>query len=109
MLARVAMERGDSERAYMELVRAQRHAPDDQDVLYYLAIVSGDLARATFDALYKLAPDSARVHQLMGESFEAQDLKAEAETEYEAALRTDANLVDALLAPGQVEAHPPRL
>jgi len=97
------MERGDSERAYVELVEAQRHAPDDQDVLYYLAIVSGDLARATFDALYKLAPDSARVHQLMAESFEAQDLKAEAETEYEAAVRADPNLVDALLALGKLK------
>jgi tetratricopeptide (TPR) repeat protein len=97
VLARVAIERGDGEGAYSELRRAQRQAPDHPDVLYYLALVSGDLAHAAFDALYALGPDSARVHQLMAESLEAQEKRAEAETEYEAALRADPALVDALL------------
>jgi tetratricopeptide (TPR) repeat protein len=89
VMARVAMERGDTQGACDELLRAQRHAPNDPDVLYYLAIVSSHLARTTFDALYKLAPDSARVHQLMAESLAAQEKNAEAATEYEAALRAD--------------------
>jgi tetratricopeptide (TPR) repeat protein len=103
VLARVAIERGDAEGAYTELRRAQRQAPDDPDVLYYLALVSGDLARGAFDALYALAPDSARVHQLMAESLEAQEKHAEAETEYEAALRADPTLVDALLGLGRLK------
>jgi tetratricopeptide (TPR) repeat protein len=97
VLVRVAIERGDAEAAYAELRRAQRQVPDDPDVLYYLALVAGDLARTAFDGLYALAPESARVHQLMAESFEAQDKKAEAEAEYEAALRADPMLLDALL------------
>jgi tetratricopeptide (TPR) repeat protein len=103
VIARVAIERGDTEKAFSELLRAQRDAPDDADVLYYLAIVSGDLARSAFDALYKLAPDSARVHQLMAESLEAQDKRAEAATEYEAALRADPQLLDALLGLGKLK------
>jgi tetratricopeptide (TPR) repeat protein len=97
VLARVAMERGDAEGAFAELRQARQRTPDDPDVLYYLAIVSGDLARGAFDALYQLAPESAPVHLLMAESFESQDKRAEAESEYNAALQADPNLVDALL------------
>jgi tetratricopeptide (TPR) repeat protein len=103
VMARVAMERGDTQGACDELLRAQRHAPNDPDVLYYLAIVSSDLARTTFDALYKLAPDSARVHQLMAESLEAQEKRAEAATEYESALREDPHLLEALLGLGKLK------
>jgi tetratricopeptide (TPR) repeat protein len=103
VLARVAIERGDAETAYTELRRAQRQGPDDPDVLYYLALVSGDLARTTFEALYTLAPESARVHQLMAESLEAQEKRADAEAEYEAALKADPMLVDALLGLGKLK------
>ncbi len=103
VMVRVAMERGDIEEAYSQLLRARRHAPDSPDVLYYLGIVSADLARSAFDALYKVAPDSARVHQLMAESFEAQDKGAEAIAEYEAALRADPHLLDALLGLGKLK------
>ena len=50
VMVRVAMERGDMEEAYSQLLRARRHAPDSPDVLYYLGIVSADLARSAFDA-----------------------------------------------------------
>jgi tetratricopeptide (TPR) repeat protein len=103
VLARVAIERGDAEAAYTELRRAQRQAPDDPDVLYYLALVSGDLARTTFEALYTLAPESARVRQLMAEALEAQEKRADAEAEYEAALKADPSLVDALLGLGKLK------
>jgi tetratricopeptide (TPR) repeat protein len=103
VMVRVAMERGDMEEAYNQLLRARRHAPDSPDVLYYLGIVSADLARSAFDALYKVAPDSARVHQLMAESLEAQDKGAEAIAEYEAALRVDPHLLDALLGLGKLK------
>jgi tetratricopeptide (TPR) repeat protein len=103
VLARVAIERGDADAAYAELRRAQRQAPDDPDVLYYLALVSGDLARTTFEALYTLAPESARVHQLMAEALEAQEKRADAEAEYEAALKADPSLVDALLGLGKLK------
>jgi tetratricopeptide (TPR) repeat protein len=103
VMVRVALERGNTEAAYAELLRAQRHAPRDPDVLYYLAMVSADLARTTFAALYTLAPDSARVHQLMAESLEAQDKGEEAIAEYEAALRADPHLLDALLALGKLK------
>ena len=103
VLARVAIERGDAEAAYAELRHAQRQTPDDPDVLYYLALVSGDLARTTFEALYALAPESARVHQLMAQSLEAQGKRAEAEAEYEAALKAEPTLVDALLGLGKLK------
>jgi len=103
VLARVAMARGDAEGSYAELRRAQQLTPDDPDLLYYLALVSGDLARLAFEALYAMAPDSGRVHQLMAESLDAEDKPAAAAAEYEAALRADAKLLDALLGLGKVK------
>jgi protein O-GlcNAc transferase len=59
--------------------------------------VTGTLAQQQFSDLETKAPDSARVHQLLAESLEAQDKRAAAEKEYEAALARRPDLLDALL------------
>jgi len=67
------------------------------DVLAYLGLVSGQLAAMAFDRLATEAAGSARVLQLQGETFEAQDRRKDAETAYQAAVDVQPDLLDALL------------
>ena len=96
-LARMLLAEGSLDAAATHLQHAVRVAPRDEHVLYYLGLVTGQLARREFERLFAIAPGSARVHQLMAESLEAQDLRAAAEQEYEAALRVEPEAYDALL------------
>lgn len=97
LLARIHLDRDELDAAYLQLGPALRAHPQNVDVLYYLGLVSGQLAADQFERLTERAPGSARVHQLVAESLEAQDRRAEAEREYEAALAAKPDLVDALL------------
>jgi len=97
LLARVHLERDELERAYEELDSALRADPRNVDVLAYLGLVSAQLAAGAFERLETEAPASARVRQLKGETFEAQERRADAEKAYEAALAVEPDLVDAIL------------
>ncbi len=97
LLARVHLERDELDQAYEELDRALRADPRNVDVLAYLGLVSGQLAASAFERLATEAPGSARVLQLQGETFEAQDRRSDAETAYQAALNVQPDLLDALL------------
>jgi predicted Zn-dependent protease len=97
VLARVHMARGDLDAAWRELHRAAAEHPRDIDVLYYLGQVSAQLAAEQFDRLVQASPVSARGHQLLAESFEAQERRSDAEREYQAALAMKPDLLDALL------------
>lgn len=97
LLARVHLERDEPDQAYEQLDRALRADPRHVDALAYLGLVSGQLAASAFDRLATEAPGSARVLQLQGETFEAQDRRTDAETAYQAALSVQPDLLDALL------------
>jgi tetratricopeptide (TPR) repeat protein len=97
LLARVHIERDELDQAYEELDRALRADPRNVDVLAYLGLVSGQLAASAFERLATESPDSARVLQLQGETFEAQYRRTDAETAYQAALKVQPDLLDALL------------
>jgi predicted Zn-dependent protease len=97
LLARVHLERDELDQAYEELDRALRADPRNVDALAYLGLVSGQLAASAFERLVTEAPGSARVLQLQGETFEAQDRRSDAETAYHAALNVQPDLLDALL------------
>jgi len=97
LLARVHIERDELDQAYEELDRALGADPRNVDVLAYLGLVSGQLAASAFEHLATSSPGSARVFQLRGETFEAQERRQEAETAYQAALDVQPNLLDALL------------
>ena len=97
LLARVYLERDEVEQAYEELDRALRADPRNVDVLAYLGLVSAQLAAGAFERLETEAPASARVHQLKGETLEAQERRADAEKAYEAALKVQPDLLDAIL------------
>ncbi|MGH9307792.1 MAG: tetratricopeptide repeat protein, partial [Vicinamibacterales bacterium] len=97
LLIRVHLARDETDAAYRVARRAARQHPANVDVLYYLGLVTRQMAAAEFDRLVRTAPDSARVHQLQAEAFEAQERKADAEKEYAAALAVDPNLLEARL------------
>jgi tetratricopeptide (TPR) repeat protein len=97
LIARVHIERGELDPAYEQLRLALATEPRNVDVLYYLGLVAAQMSQQTFERLAKMAPDSGRVHQLQAESLEAQESNAAAEAEYEAALRVQPDLFDALV------------
>jgi tetratricopeptide (TPR) repeat protein len=95
--ARVHMARADLDRAYEQLRRALAAQPRHVDALYYMGLVSGRLAERELERLAEVAPDSARLQQVLAESYELQDRRHDAAAAYEAALRRDPSLLDALL------------
>ena len=97
LLVRVHIERGEWNDAYRIASRAASAHPADVDVLYYLGLVTRRLAADEFQRLVRMAPDSARVHQLQAEMLEAQERRADAEKEYAAALAARPDLLEALL------------
>ncbi len=71
----------------LELARSLKKSyPEDADVLYNLAEVYSQLLNGTVDELLKKRPDSYRVHQLAGETLEAQGQNEQAIKEYRKAL-----------------------
>ncbi len=97
VIARVHVARGDLDAAWRELHRAVANQPRDVDALYYLGQVSAQLAAEQFERLAQQSPMPARGHQLIAESFEAQERRSDAEREYQAALDAKPDLLDALL------------
>lgn len=97
VIARVHVARGDLDAAWRELQRAVADQPRDVDALYYLGQVSAQLAAEQFERLAQQSPMPARGHQLLAESFEAQERRGDAEREYQAALDANPDLLDALL------------
>jgi tetratricopeptide (TPR) repeat protein len=97
LAARAHLERGEHSAAYDLLRAALARHPTNVDVLYLLGVVSSALATREFDRLYTLAPEGARVHQLLAEAFKLQDKLAEAAAEYELALAVEPRLLEVLI------------
>ncbi len=97
LLARIHMDANRLDPAYREVRRALAADARDVDALYYQGLIAGRLAQAQFDRLEAIAPQSPRLHQLLAESLDAQDRRAAAETEYEAALAVRPEMLEALL------------
>lgn len=97
LLARAEMGQGNLQTAYAELRRALEIDSRNIDAIYYIALVSEALAPMEYDRLYRLNPNSDRVHQILAESALAQENKAEAEAEYLAAIRINPRALDSIL------------
>ena len=97
LAARAHVARDEHQAAYDLLERALGIDPGNADALYFMGIVSGELAARSFARVYALAPDGARVHQLMARSLWLQQNSVDAAAEYTLALKTDPTLLDALL------------
>ena len=100
--ARAEAALGDFDAALEGFREVLRIAPQDPDALYFVGITAGVLAEMEFDRLLKLAPESARAHQLLGESYQAQGRVREAQAEYRAALEADPQAVEVLTALGDL-------
>lgn len=99
LLGRALLALGNYLGAYSELVRLVHANPRNIDALYYLSKASMLLSQREYQELFRRSPDFYRVHQLVAESYAAQDKKGQAEEEYKRALRTappSSELLDAL-------------
>jgi protein O-GlcNAc transferase len=103
LLARAEIAQGKYQPAYENLRQGLRLAPTSLDALYYLGRVTLILSQVQYRELYALAPDSARVHQLLAESYQAQENRAKAEEEYQAALKLNPRSVEVLDMLGDLE------
>ena len=103
LLARAEAAEGKNQQAYQELRQALRADPKNIDALYYLGQVSKILGQHEYEHLFTLAPDSARTHQFMAESYVAQRNDEKAAEEYKAALKADPDSTELLCALGDVE------
>lgn len=96
ILARAALAQGDFQSALRELQRTLASDPRNIDAHYYLALVAKVLSQQQYQRLFALAPDSHRVHQLMAEAALAAEKHAEAEAEFQAALKIQPSSVEVL-------------
>ena len=96
--ARVYLARGDLNAAYEQLSQAVKLDSRNEDVLYYLGLVTGRFADAALGHLAETAPDFYRVHQLKAEALELQERRIDAEGEYELALKSQPDALEVLLA-----------
>jgi tetratricopeptide (TPR) repeat protein len=103
LLARAEMAQGRYPQAYQELRQALRMDPKNLDALYYLGQASKTLGQLEYERMFALAPDSARSHQFLAESYLAQRKDEKAAEEYKAALKAAPRSVEVLCALGDVE------
>ncbi len=85
------------------LLTALQKDPRNPDLLFYLGKACGFLSKSSFDRLIQVAPGSARAHQLMGESYQAQQQFGPAEEEFRKALALQPDLAGVHLALGLIK------
>lgn len=103
LLARAEIARGQYEPAYEALQKALDSDPSNVDALYYLERLSTVLSQIQFQQLLAIAPGSWRAHQLLADSYLAQEHNGEAEREYQAALAINPQSVEILDALGELK------
>jgi tetratricopeptide (TPR) repeat protein len=95
----VELADGHPEHAVPPLDKAAELAPNDLNILDYRARAHTLVARDSYLAMYKLAPDSWQVHRALGESYAESGESAEAISEYKTAVAMqpqNADLYEAL-------------
>ncbi len=102
LLARAEMAEGKYSPAFDELRKALDADPTNTDALYYLGRVTTILSQIEFAGLIHNSPNSFRAHQLLAESYQAQQNLSKAEDEYKAALAANPKSVEALDALGDL-------
>ena len=94
VLARVELAQGKLQEAFDELQKALAVEPKNIDALYYLSLVSRELSQREYQRLFSMAPDSARVHQLLAEAAQAAENSSKAEEEFHNALEVNPHSVE---------------
>jgi len=85
------------------LLAALQENPNNPDLLFYLGKACGFLSKKSFDQLVHSNPKSARAHELMAESYLAQQQIENAEREYRTALEVRSDLRGIHLALGLIK------
>jgi tetratricopeptide (TPR) repeat protein len=98
------MESGKYSEAVASLRAALAKTPNDPDLLYYLARASEGLSSQSMDSLLSAFPGSARAHQAMAQHYFSTKETANAEQEYEQAIRMRSDLPGLRLELGEVYA-----
>ncbi|HWQ33241.1 MAG TPA: tetratricopeptide repeat protein [Blastocatellia bacterium] len=83
---------GHAAEAAKHLDAAATLQPADVDILYHRGRAHLKLSQESYEQMYKADPKSARVHQVLAQSYEESGRDAEAIAEYEAAIRIAPNL-----------------
>jgi tetratricopeptide (TPR) repeat protein len=89
--------------AIEKLLAALEAKPDDPDLLFHLGKASSVLLQRSFDHLMRANPGSARAHQLMAETYVAQQQPEPAAREYRKALELQPDLRKIHLALGMIQ------
>jgi tetratricopeptide (TPR) repeat protein len=95
-------EVGQFTEAIPNLQAALQKHPNDPDLLYYLGRASGLLSKQSIDTLLAVGSDSARAHQAMAENYFVLRQMADAEKQYEEALKLRPDTPNLHLELGQV-------
>ena len=94
LLARAELAQGESGAAFEDLRRVLAADPHNVDALYYLSFTARALSDQEYQRLYSMAPDSARVHQLLAEAALQAQNPTLAETEFLKALTANSHLAE---------------
>jgi tetratricopeptide (TPR) repeat protein len=89
LLARAELAQGKLSQAFIQLKTVLVQDPKNVDALYYISIITRELSQQEYQRLFAMAPDSDRVHQLLGEAALAAENNSEAETEFLNALKAN--------------------
>lgn len=94
VLARAELAEGRLQEAFDDLQKALAVDPKNIDALYYLSLVSRELSQREYQRLFSMAPESARVHQLLAEAAQAAEDTSKAEEEFHKALEANPHSVE---------------
>ncbi len=94
ILARAELAQGKFQQAFEGLQKVLASDPKNIDALYYISLIARELSHGEYERLFSIAPDSDRVHQLLGEAALAAENKSEAEEEFQKALKANPRSIE---------------
>ena len=103
ILARTELAQGNFDEAFENIKKVLSLDPKNIDALYYLSLLAKELAQRENQRLFSMAPDSYRVHQLLGATALLAGNSGDAESEFLQALRLHPGSVDLLTALGDLK------
>src|SRR6266850_724150 len=94
ILARAVLAQGKFHQAFEGLQKVLASDPKNIDALYYMSLIARELSHREYERLFSIAPDSDRVHQLLGEAALAAENIGEAEEEFQKALNANPRSIE---------------
>ena len=101
-LAEAEFRLGDNQAARREAQRVLASDPRSEWGLYWLGLSNSGLGEECFSKVSSMNPESARVHQMLGEYYASRHYFPHAKTEYLAAIQLAPNLPDLHMALAEV-------